>query len=334
MLIASHTILNALPGGSVTDIGYAPPTEFKIFSFGQTGTSKGDFDFTDADADACMSVYADQGNRLTIDYEHMALANPPVIAPAAASFVIEKRNDGLWATDIHWSPKATEMLRNKEYLYFSPAFVADEGHPKRLLNLALTNIPATKNMAPLVAANLIEEPMMKTVLSALQLKETANEAEALNAVVKLNDEHRRLLSATGKDSIDEAIGAVVALKAQAERAEQLSAELSAVRAEKAQAEMQGLLDEAVKDGRVSPQKRASLEALYAESGIKALRTCLDMLPRAAAVVLPPVEKAPAAAGQELSAAELKVIKNTGLSPEKFIAHKAKYRNAINPTEEI
>ncbi len=175
-----------------------------------------------------MDAASEYGNRLTIDYEHQALSVPPVQAPAAASFVLELRDDGIWATDVRWTPKASEYLSNKEYLYFSPAFTTDDDNrPTRILNVALTNLPATKNMQPLVAANQITETSMKSVLAALSLKDNANETEALSVVTKMSGERTQLLSITGKEIVAEALGViagwkesasqVVALKAEAEK---------------------------------------------------------------------------------------------------------------------
>ena len=195
----------ALPG--LDAASGKPPAEFLLFGVGVMSTSKGDFLIDEESIDLCMAAYADQGNRLTIDYEHQALSNPPVQAPAAASFVPQRRDGGIWATDVRWTPKATEYLTNKEYLFFSPAFLTDkENRPTHILNIALTNIPATKNMQPLVAANQATEVSMKTVLSALSLRDNASEAEALSAVNKMSGERTQLLIITGKDSVAEALG--------------------------------------------------------------------------------------------------------------------------------
>lgn len=133
------------------------PKEFRIFPMGKVDTSKGEFVFDEKGAKSLMAFYAEQGNELSIDYEHMAVSDPPMIAPAAGYFKLELREDGLWAVDVRWTKRAAEMLANKEYQYFSPAFIAekDSGRINKLLNVALTNIPATKNMTPLIAASLL-----------------------------------------------------------------------------------------------------------------------------------------------------------------------------------
>jgi phage I-like protein len=131
------------------------PTEFLIFAFGHTKTLNGDYDFDKEAANTVVDNAKKYGNKLTLDYEHQALNSEQngQPAPAAGRFDLELRGDGLYAVNVQWTPRAAEFLRNKEYLYYSPAFIPDkQGRPKRLLNIALTNIPATEQMEPLVAA--------------------------------------------------------------------------------------------------------------------------------------------------------------------------------------
>ena len=141
-----HALTVPVPGGE-------PPRELRVFPFGRVETTKGVFLFDQEAARRVMQAWRDYGNRLSIDYEHQALepvANGPV--PAAGWFDLEVREDGLWAVNVEWTPRAAELLRNREYRYFSPAFYVDEeGRIVELINLALTNIPATKRMEPLVA---------------------------------------------------------------------------------------------------------------------------------------------------------------------------------------
>jgi len=141
-----HALTIPVPGGE-------PLREFRIFPFGRVETTKGTFLFDEEAARRVMRAWMEYGNRLSIDYEHQALepvSNGPV--PAAGWFDLEVREDGLWAVNVEWTPRAMELLRNREYRYFSPAFYVDEdGRIVELINLALTNLPATKRMEPLVA---------------------------------------------------------------------------------------------------------------------------------------------------------------------------------------
>jgi phage I-like protein len=131
------------------------PTFFRIFTIGEIDTSKGLFLFDAEAASLVLQHYKDQGNDLSIDYEHQAVTDPPMMAPAAGYFALELRTDGLYAVNVRWTPKAQEMLLGREYKYFSPAFAVDPDTNRitKLFNVALTNIPATKNMTPLIEAS-------------------------------------------------------------------------------------------------------------------------------------------------------------------------------------
>ncbi|WP_394845177.1 phage protease [Pendulispora brunnea] len=137
----------------------ALPTEFRIFQTGWNDTSKGQFLFDDEAAESVIADYEVQGNDLCIDYDHKAV-DPDARAGdgrAAGWFQLEVRPDGLWAINVRWTPPAAEAIRNREWRYFSPAFIPDPETRRVLsvINLALTNIPATRHMQPLVAASAV-----------------------------------------------------------------------------------------------------------------------------------------------------------------------------------
>ncbi len=135
------------------EVGPGPPKAFRIFPFGEIETTKGRFLFDEEAARRVIEAWKDYGNRLPIDYEHQTfdpVTNGPV--PAAGWFDLEVRPDGLWAVNVEWTPRAEELLKNREYRYFSPTFRTDDaGRIVELINVALVNLPATKHMEPLVA---------------------------------------------------------------------------------------------------------------------------------------------------------------------------------------
>ena len=130
------------------------PTEFRVFPFGVIETSHGVYRFTLEDAQALVERWRRLGNQIPIDYDHQMLDGSPP-APAAGWADLEVRADGLWAVNVTWTPRAEEFLRNREYRYFSPAFHTewreDGEHIVELVNIALTNLPATHKLEPLVA---------------------------------------------------------------------------------------------------------------------------------------------------------------------------------------
>src|SRR5690606_21758833 len=99
--------------------------------------------------------------------------DPAQAGKAAGWFELEVRNGELWAVNVRWTPPAAEALRRKEWRFMSPAFSTDdEGRITSLLNVALTNLPATRRLEPLMAASipaLGDQPMLdaETVKKAI-----------------------------------------------------------------------------------------------------------------------------------------------------------------------
>lgn len=135
-----------------------PPAAFRIFAAGAVTTTKGVFLF-DAKAGAdVLAAAADWGNDFPVDYCHAMLdycpADPAAAGAAAGWFRPELRDGELWAVDVRWTERAAAYLRAGEYRYISPAFRASEGgRVESLTNVALTNLPATKNLPALVGAD-------------------------------------------------------------------------------------------------------------------------------------------------------------------------------------
>jgi phage I-like protein len=276
----------------------ALPSEFRLFALGKNATSKGTFVLDAAGLKSIMAAYADHGVELAIDYEHQtfAAADNGKPAPAAGWFKPEARADGLWAVNVRWTDAASEMLRGKEYRYFSPTFeVDDKKRITRLLPLALTNFPATKNLAPLVAASQVATPtaiakeqnVMPNFAALIGLKDDAPEGEIEGRAASLAGLERDLLSATGADNIGSAMAAVVSLKsitAENETLRKTIAEHEALRAQDEAAEKRKAFDavmlscfESGKVSRKDEDQIARLTTLFETHGIDALNLSVQML---------------------------------------------------------
>jgi phage I-like protein len=140
--------------------GEALPTEFRLFSKGWNATENGKFLFDDTAAKSVMAAYKDWGVDLAIDLEHQMLeveggAPDPSARDARGWCKLELRNGELWATDVRWTPDGAQRLMNKTQRYVSPAFEADPKTKRvlKMINVAITAIPATHNTPALVAAS-------------------------------------------------------------------------------------------------------------------------------------------------------------------------------------
>lgn len=150
-LHGSRQAIRLSAGGTRT-----PPTEFRIWAYGDVLTTKGNFKLTPRSAQALIRERSQHDADVMIDWEHNAVdpsSSGPT--PAAGWCNLEARSDGLWAVNVHWSPVATKLLSTGEYRYFSPCFqvLKRTGEIIELVNIALTNLPATKNIQALVAAS-------------------------------------------------------------------------------------------------------------------------------------------------------------------------------------
>jgi hypothetical protein len=176
---------------AISFTGDAPPSEFRIFTAGAVDTVKGTFVFDDVAAAAVMAEYEKHGIDLMIDYDHASLGtgmspDPAQAGKAAGWFNLQLRNGELWAVNVRWTPPAAEALSRKEWRFMSPAFTTDEsGRVTSLLNVAITNLPATRNLQPLMAASLLRLSMMnaESVQKALDAL-IAGDSEACAELLK------------------------------------------------------------------------------------------------------------------------------------------------------
>lgn len=155
------------------------PLAFRIFPKGKFNTTKGDFLFDGESAKQCLSSWEDYGNDLMVDYDHRAISKdgPPENSKAAGWFKPEVRDGELWAGDVTWTPAASAAIEAKEWRYVSGyfAFEPKTGRIVELLNVALTNMPATKNQEPLV--DLCRDARTSRAALAMSLEDVAGKLE-------------------------------------------------------------------------------------------------------------------------------------------------------------
>ncbi len=146
-----------------------PVCAFLLIPFGEVKVDRpvsGEgFVFTEAHARSAKAWFDRIGRKLAIDYEHQSFdqlnTRSDGLRPAAGWIGgLEVRSDGLWATDVTWTPRAAELLRSGEYRYFSPViYWTDEARTDvaALGPVALTNDPAMRGVPPLAARSAGEE---------------------------------------------------------------------------------------------------------------------------------------------------------------------------------
>lgn len=271
------------------------PTEFRIFAFGENASTKGTFLFDEASAQSVMARYAERGIELHFDYEHDLVHPAPGPKPAAGWFVPEVRADGLYAANIRWTPQATKFLTEKEYRYFSPLFRADDsGRVIELWNVALTNDPALLGAAQIVAASdhstpaesQAEEPIMKNLLKALGVAETATETDAITALTTREAPLTELTTLTDKQTHAEALAVVRAWQQSAEQVTTLTNRVQELEAAAEKKERDALIEKGLTDKQLTPAMRTWAEG----QTVEALKAYLSVAPKIAALAASSVKE--------------------------------------------
>lgn len=175
------------------------PTEFRLFTKGWNDTENGRFLFDDRAAQAVMSAYREWGVDLMIDLEHQSLdvtpgAADPTARDARGWSKLELRNGELWSVSVTWTPDGADRLKQKRQRYVSPAFEADPKTKRvlKMINVAITSIPATHDTPALVAASRRNKIMVNQLQYAKNMVKLAADAgldpalvqKALDAVEK------------------------------------------------------------------------------------------------------------------------------------------------------
>lgn len=151
MLKRAHVLLNT-SGAS----GFSPPVEFRLFQSGVNDTAYGPFIFDEQAAQSVMAAYSAHAKRVMVDLEHLSLDQESrSFDPDPRAWVdLEVRNGELWATRAEWLADGQRRLQEKLQPYVSPTFdVDDEGRIIKILNIAMTALPATHQPYALVAAS-------------------------------------------------------------------------------------------------------------------------------------------------------------------------------------
>ncbi|MRG98264.1 hypothetical protein GF068_41090 [Polyangium spumosum] len=242
----------------LVDLSGDPPGEVLLFRAGVNKSYKGLLLFDEEAARRVLADFEAHGAELFFDYDHASLFGfSKGMGEAAAWFRPEVREGALWAVNVRWTEEAAEKVRARKYRYISPAvdYELDSNRITRLINVALTNLPASHGLPPLMAASQGAKGMLEGALahiaSALGLDpDTATEDD----VIKAFDDH---MAEEGGDEGDdalkdsdaaEALAQIRTLTGKATAREALAAaaeELQAARAAAVEDEIGALVDRGV-----------------------------------------------------------------------------------------
>lgn len=317
-----------------------PPTEVCLFQAGITRTTKGLFLFDELSGTSVMTKFTAYGlDKLPFDYGHgmvgMGLNPGQDSQVAAAWFVPEVRNGSLYATNIEWTESAFKAIEAKEWRFYSPSFFIDNEPIKvdadsgvyayrvlELTNVALTNLPAIMNQTPLVNSRLTatatqskELPKENHMDELVKLLGAASHTAALAQVhimlgqlKTLEEERQALLSATGAKSVPEALAVVANVRIQ----------LDKVQLDRETEQKTQIIQSLSRDGKLQP-------AMHAWAQKQSLSTLKEMGELIVAVVNTDPVKATELSTPTvvLSAQEIEMARQMGLSHDKLLANKIK-----------
>jgi len=219
---------------------------------------------------------AERATDIVIDYEHQTLHSEMNGQPAPAagwfsgSALAWREGEGLYATDVRWTDRASSMIEAGEYRYVSPvfAYLPDTGEVLDILHVALTNDPALDGLPALAEqaaarfARFTDRPeegdTVEKLKQLLGLAQDATEEQVNQAVTALKAKLAETLG-TEHNATAEAVGeAAAALKSKADQVDAKDQEIASLK--------QG-------SGNPDPSKFAPVETVEAlRSEIATLRT--------------------------------------------------------------
>ncbi len=217
----------------------APHKLVRLLPLGLVHSTKGDFLVDNESFQSIRCKFTERQLQIPIDYEHQTLKD--MQAPAAGWIKdIVLKSDGIYGA-VDWTERAAEYLKNREYRYLSPV-VLTHGKERRVVALhsaALTNTPAIDAMTPIANS---DKPSEEDVAQGEVENHNSGSLEALAALLQLDP------SAT----IEDIYNAVSALL---EGQEALKLKADACQFEVTRMKADGVVLEALKDGKVLPFQR-------------------------------------------------------------------------------
>lgn len=302
----------------------------------------------DAAALDCIKAFAATARKLVIDYEHQTIRAETNGQPAPAAGWIQglawRPEQGLVA-QVQWTERAAAMIKAGEYKYISPTFSFDKesGRVAVLHHAGLTNHPALPGLGE-VAARRITRQSHETIANdpketslinnekiaqALGLQAAADEVAILTAIKVMTDK-----TVSAEKKLEDAERAAAATKAQENTPSQSTAvplevvkamqvELATLKAKAIQGEVDGLVAQGLKDGRLPAAMEPWARSLGA-TDMEALKGYLNQAqPIVALAGMQTGGKVPTTTETvNLDAAELAVCAALGADLKEFVAAKA------------
>lgn len=283
---------------------------------------------------------AAKANPLVIDYEHQTLQSEKNGQPApaagwfAGSALEWREGEGLFALAPAWTKRAAAMIADEEYKFISPVFEYDRatGAVLDIRMAALTNNAGLTGMAAVALTALNDLPvvpptkeasmpeLLKKLLAALGLPDTASESDALAAIDSMKKAGDTVAACTAEIAALKAANPDPSKYAPVETMQQLQTQLAALTADLTTGKVNKIVADALAVGKLLPAQEEWAKDL-GKSNLAALTAYVEKTPAIAALGgMQSGESDPAGAGKgvaALSAEQKQVAAALGLSVEQF-----------------
>jgi phage I-like protein len=220
-----------------------------------------------------LQSFTELARDLPIDIEHSTEHKAPKGEPAPATGWIKElqnRSGEIWAR-AEWNAAGKELVDEKAYRYLSPVIIYQQksGTIVGITSVALTNQPNFKmsalNHQQVSNEHTEESEMLKALLAALALPENATEAEALAKVQILKTELATASNRAENPSLEKFVPRAdfEAAVAKANNAEQ---QLIQVKQAELETATNAAIDQALKDGKITPATKEYHQAQCMQEG--------------------------------------------------------------------
>lgn len=324
-----YTIFDGIALGDVISEDGAPKP-FRLFRIGENALTQNGKDFkltlTPEDMDNIVEYQRKKGEKIPIDSRHAlmlaaekahiteseALQAVPSAVAALGFASLERRDDGLYASDVELLPLGAELFRQGALRYYSPVIRGLDGKsPLRVTSIAMDNVPALNNLEMLAAS---AEAVSETQTPGSGKNKEVNMTRTEIALRKLLGDESLALS----DSTDEVVAAKLeALSAEIPELRRKASEVDALKLAAETEQKKALIDKAVAENRVTNSEREGLMKLSTAW----LAAELPKRPQNAAPVNPLPEEKDDDDAEALSAEEKAFAEKMGLTAEQFLKSK-------------
>ena len=324
-----YTIFDGIALGDVISEDGAPKP-FRLFRIGENSLTQNGKDFkltlTPEDLENIVEYQRKKGEKIPIDSRHAlmlaaekahvteseALQAVPSAVAALGFASLERRDDGLYASDVELLPLGAELFRQGALRYYSPVIRGLDGKsPLRVTSIAMDNVPALNNLEMLAAS---AEAVSETQTPGSGKNKEVNMTRTEIALRKLLGDESLALS----DSTDEVVATKLeALSAEIPELRRKAAEVDALKLAAETEQKKALIDKAVAENRVTNSEREGLMKL----SIAWLSAELPKRPQNAAPVNPLPEEKDDDDAEALSAEEKAFAEKMGLTAEQFLKSK-------------